>query len=205
MDNTPTKSRDIGALIDAIYDILLKRGLSHTSMDLLASQLQISKRTLYEIFGSKDDMIRRIFEAKHRASRVHMEKIFRESDNAMVAMLRIVSYHQSVFGSANVAFFRDMEQRAKHLRPDYDHKSHDFEATFGKVYELGISQGVFRKTNDYALQMRLLSVQMESLKRMEEFFPPDITFAEACRVIIQSLLRSLATPKGLEILDTEAN
>ncbi|MDE6335182.1 MAG: TetR/AcrR family transcriptional regulator, partial [Muribaculaceae bacterium] len=45
------------ALIDAIGELLLKRGLKATTMDSIASALQISKRTLYEIFNSKNEMV----------------------------------------------------------------------------------------------------------------------------------------------------
>ena len=49
-------------LIKAISEIIVKKGPSHTSMDYVASTLNMSKRTLYELFGSKDDMIRHVLE-----------------------------------------------------------------------------------------------------------------------------------------------
>ena len=47
----------------------------------------------------------------------------------------------------------------------------------------------------------MMSIQMESLKRMEELFPPDITLLEVYDSICISFLRGISSPKGLEILD----
>ncbi len=66
---------------------------------------------------------------------------------------------------------------------------------------MGIKEGVFRKDANYNVILSLLRVQMESLKRMEEFFPPDITIVEAYNWISLGFLRSIATPKGMMTLD----
>lgn len=69
------------------------------------------------------------------------------------------------------------------------------------VFQKGARQGFFRKDVNFALQYRLLWIQMESLKRMEEFFPPDISLLEAYDSICISFLRAISTSKGLEILE----
>lgn len=66
---------------------------------------------------------------------------------------------------------------------------------------LGIRQGVFRSDSNYPVIIPLFRVQMESLKRMEEFFPPGITLVEAYNAIALGLLRSIATPDGMRVLD----
>lgn len=65
----------------------------------------------------------------------------------------------------------------------------------------GVEEGVFRPNIDYRIIIRLFMIQMESLKRMEENFPPDVTLLEAYETASTALLRSIATPKGLEILE----
>ncbi len=66
---------------------------------------------------------------------------------------------------------------------------------------LGVEQGVFRQDVNYPITLRMMSIQMESLKRMEEFFPPDVKLQDALDTIIVGFLRSIASPKGMEILD----
>ncbi|MDE5807821.1 MAG: hypothetical protein K2H76_06855, partial [Muribaculaceae bacterium] len=66
----------------------------------------------------------------------------------------------------------------------------------------GIEQGVFRKDVNYPITLHLMRIQMESLKRMEEAFPPGITISDAFDYISTGFLRSIATPKGMEIIDS---
>lgn len=73
------------------------------------------------------------------------------------------------------------------------------------AFKTGVKQGVFRDDINYEVTAQLLRVQMESLKRMEEFFPKNITLVEAYNAIIVGMLRSIATPKGMEIVDNMAN
>ena len=47
-------------ILECIVPILMKNGLKGTTMDAIASRLQMSKRTLYEIFGTKDDLFREV-------------------------------------------------------------------------------------------------------------------------------------------------
>ena len=47
----------------------------------------------------------------------------------------------------------------------------------------------------------MLRIQMESLKRMEEFLPSSVTISEAYDTIITSFLRSIASEYGAKVLD----
>ena len=52
--------------------------------------------------------------------------------------------------------------------------------------------------------MRMMKVQMESVKRMEELFPPDITLLQIYDSISLGFLRSIASPAGMKLLDASA-
>ena len=70
-------------LIIAISGILLKNGLKSTTMDSVASALAMSKRTLYEIFESKKDMILKVVSYWQHQHRTKIEGIFADSKNVM--------------------------------------------------------------------------------------------------------------------------
>ncbi|MDE6006272.1 MAG: TetR/AcrR family transcriptional regulator [Muribaculaceae bacterium] len=189
-------------LLEAIFPVIVEKGPSRMSMDHVASRLGKSKRTLYEIFDSKDNMIQEVFHHQHAVHKKVFEKIFAQTSNAMEGLAKVIAYQQNVFRMLKPAFFRDMDERFKHLRPDFDSRYNKMTHHLEKVLELGIKQGVFRHDIDFQLQLTLLSIQMESLKRMEEKFPPEITLIRAYQGITESFLRSIATPKGLEVLET---
>lgn len=188
-------------LVLEIFPILAEKGPSHTTMDLLARRLQMSKRTLYEIFGSKDEMIKSVMKHLQQKYSARVERIVSQSENIMEAMANILLFHQEAMSQLSADFFRDMDDRYNHLRNDYETNSRNWAQHISNGIRLGIRQGVFRTDANYDIIIPLVRVQMESLKRMEEFFPPEITLAEAYGSIALGLLRSIATPQGMRILD----
>lgn len=202
MNRSDLTDEQYESLLDAVFPIVVEKGPSHTSMDQVASRLGKSKRTLYEIFDSKDNMIKEVFKHQHFLHKKNFEDIFKNTSNAMEGLAQVIAYQQNIFQKLQPAFFRDMDERFKHLRPNFDERYHKMTIYLGQVIEMGIKQGVFRHDIDFHLQLTLLTIQMESLKRMEDFFPPDITLIRAYQGISESFLRSIATPKGLEVLET---
>lgn len=202
MERTELTTEQHETLCGRIFNILAELGPSQTTMDLLARRLSISKRTLYEIFGSKDDMLRSILDRIDRQYAAEVERIIRESNNVMEVMANVFIYHKHSMTRLSAAFFRDMDTRYRHLRNNYENNSHKWVKYVNRALRLGVRQGVFRSDVNYDLTIPLMRVQMESLKRMEEFFPLGITLVDAYNAIALGTLRSIASPKGMKILDT---
>lgn len=188
-------------LCKRIFNILIELGPSMTTMDLLAHRLSISKRTLYEIFGSKDEMLKTILESIQKKHSSDIQVIANHSANVMEALVNILVYHKEAMQNINAKFFRDMDERYRHLRGDYEKSSQKWAIQIDNAIKLGIRQGVFRKELNYDISIPMLRLQMESLKRMEDFFPPGITLSEAYNTIAISFLRSIATTQGMETID----
>ena len=191
-------------LKEDIFDILLNNGMKKTTMDLVASKLAMSKRTLYEIFENKEDMIKDVIDYSHRRHHNECIRIFKEAPNMMEAFYNMLHYQQEFIKKANPCFFRDMDSKYSKIRPAYDGHNDRWENDMHKVIEIGKEQGVFRKDINYKVLLPMLRIQMESLKRMEEFMPSYITLSEAIDTVTMSFLRSIASPKGMEILEAKA-
>lgn len=191
-------------LKEDILDILLKYGMKKATMDMVASKLAMSKRTLYEIFENKEDMIKAVIDYSHRRHHNECIRIFKEAPNMMEAFYNMLHYQQEFMKRANPCFFRDMDSKYSQIRPAYDGHNYRWENDMRRVIEIGKEQGVFRKDINYTVLLPMLRIQMESLKRMEEFMPSNITLTEAIDTVTMSFLRSIASPKGTEILEAKA-
>ncbi len=184
-----------------VTEMLMLHGFKATTMDAVAAKLGISKRTLYEIFGSKDQMLRESLEAQAQLHQAYINDIIKDSQNAMEGLIKAFRYHHHWLDRANVNFFRDLDRLYSHIRKDYDREYAEREKQFLRYIDRGVSEGVFRKDIDHRIYLKLMNIQMESLKRMEENFPPDITIPKATEYIILGFLRSLATEKGMKMIE----
>lgn len=202
MERSEISNEQRDSLLHAILPIVLKKGPSHTTMDHVATSLGMSKRTLYEIFGSKDDLLCEVVAYHYNIGNKKAEEIFRNSANMMEALVKINRIHQEFLESTSPDFFKDMDEKYKHLRPHYDTRNNALNSQVAAIVKQGIKEGMFRMNCDYELNLRLLKIQLESIKRMEDYFPPEITIGQAYHTITEGFLRSIATQKGVEYLDS---
>lgn len=196
-----TPFRDIDTLNGKIAAMVMARGFRATTMDSIAAALSISKRTLYEIYGSKDEMIQTVFAYLFKATKREMEDIYNDSEDMMEVFARVFQSHTKFIENVSPDFFRDMDIFYKRLRPYYEGKEREKCLIAKKAFMRGVEQGVFRKDFDFDISYQMFNIQMESLKRMEEIFPADFTPAQIYNHITTGFLRFAATPKGMAVLD----
>jgi hypothetical protein len=109
---------------------------------------------------------------------------------------------RKLLSEAHVDFFRDMDSIFPEIKDYYKKRDIDQQESIYKLFERGISEGVFRKDANYPVLYQVLKIQMESLKRMEDHFPKEFTLLEVYDTITISFLRSIASVKGIEMLES---
>lgn len=201
MQRTDIKDNEYQDLLRKILKIFLGKGLKSTTMDSVAAELGMSKRTLYEIFDSKSEMIKEVLQHMERENMKYVSDTFAASENVMEAFITIFKYNRDFIKSVNVDFYRDMDRLYKDKRKDFDKSRENHSEKLVQLFNLGVEQGMFRPDVDFYVQARIMGLQMEALKRVEELFPPDITLQRVFDAVMIGSLRSIASPKGMKILD----
>lgn len=201
MQRSDLKEKGYQELLGRIVPIILKNGLKSTTMDHVAASLGMSKRTLYEIFGSKSEMIQEVLCAMERQNHEFVSKVFAESDNVMEAFIKVFKHNRDFMGRINVAFYRDMDRLYKDKREAYEKNREARYEGMIKMFEKGVEQGMFRPDVDYNIHTRMMGLQMEAFKRIEELFPPGITLQRVFDNIIIGFLRSIASREGMKVLE----
>lgn len=201
MQRADLKEKDYQQLLGRIVPIILENGLKSTTMDHVAASLCMSKRTLYEIFGSKSEMLKEVIGDMERQSQEFFTKTFSEADNVMDAFIKVFKYNRDLMGKVNIAFYRDMDHLYKDKRETYEKTRQARYEGMERMFQLGVEQGMFRPEIDYSVQTRMMGLQMEALKRIEELFPPGMTLQRVFDNIITGFLRSIASEKGLLLLE----
>lgn len=185
-------------LMDFIIKLLMQNGIKSTTMDALASELRISKRTLYEIFSNKEEMVMQALKFFHEKVRKDLSDIFMTSENVMEAILRCFLYNRDMMSRVCVAFVRDINEYNSSC---VQKKPEQEDIYLYEVLQRGVLEGYFYDDLNLKVQCRMLGIQMESLKRMEELFPPDITLLEAFDNISLGFLRGICNDKGRKELE----
>lgn len=186
-------------LLAAISELFLTYGLRSTSMDDISARLKISKKTLYQIFENKDDVVeqvvsyrlekRRKENAPDELSEVSpvrflyniKKHILADLDTQLPAnYFDIKKYHPEVYG--------------KVLRDELNL----METTMDAVLKRGVREGFLRSDTDMKLQMYLLAKQFNFFREQELANAIEYPGADLVSVIIDNFILALATEKGRE-------
>lgn len=188
-------------ILECSMNAVMLNGIKATTMDSIAAALQMSKRTLYEIFGTKDELFKEVHHYYHTKIRDELAFIFSTSDNIMEAIIRCFLYNRDLMSRLNINFVRDMHEFStnKNLFPEEERREH-----YQNLYEVlkkGVDEGYFRPDINLMVQCKMFSLQMGALKRAEELFKEDISLLEIYDNIIIGFLRSISSDKGLHELE----
>lgn len=187
-------------LLRRILKLLLAKGLKGLTMDLLASELSMSKRTLYEIFGSKQHLIEKTLDYMHSKMHALFVDIFENAPDIITALSEMFHVQGEMLSLVTIDFFHDMDTLYPEVKQVYEAKRVDHARHWQQVYRRGVEEGVLRTDVNYPVLLEMMHVQMEALKRMEDHFAGQFTLEEIFSTINSGFLRSIASEKGLRII-----
>lgn len=175
-------------------------GIKNVSMSDLASSLGISKRTLYENFKDKEEILRLYLEdiKERRIERVN--ELMAQSANIIEVFLYFIDYHkQSELPS--IKFYQDIE---KYYPAIHQLILEDIEKN--KIYlkeslKKGIEEGYIRKGLNVEVAAFLVEESNYTYMRASYIEKPPFSFQELLFTMMINFIRGISTPKGIEIID----
>lgn len=137
-------------IIEEVTPLFMKQGYRSLSMDQIAKELKISKKTLYEQFENKLELIRYVLGFRDLMVRDKAKRIFLKADNAIEAYLEtrinlldivpIIQQRQNIF------------QLRKYYKKIYPQTITDLEdiihSLIQETIERGMEEGLFKKDFD---------------------------------------------------------
>jgi TetR/AcrR family transcriptional regulator, cholesterol catabolism regulator len=177
-------------------------GIKAVTMDLLAAQLGISKRTIYEVFSDKDELLVNVLKWMAEKQKALVAKILEDSESAIHAIFRMLETSRDHFQDMSPAFQLDLKKyhydvlmklADKIEMPDYRSNV--------QVLERGIMEGHFR--NDISLEIVNRTLYALGRSTMDYDLYPFEEFAR--RDIIKNVfiiyLKGISTPEGLGLIN----
>jgi AcrR family transcriptional regulator len=132
-------------IIAKATDLFLKLGFKSVTMDDIAGEMCISKKTIYKYFCNKEILIAETTEIVHKAIHQSMDTIVAKNLNAIEENFKIRKMFKEMFktGETSPAY-----QLKKHYPEIYDkvitREINECNAVFKQNIERGIGQGLYR-------------------------------------------------------------
>ncbi len=181
--------------------MFLSNGIKSVTMDMIASQLGISKRTLYENFKEKNELLLVCLEKAEEERNVRLKMYYNQRKNVIDLLLHVHEDILYFMRDASPAYFIDMERYYPKVYDRYAKEKETHKQAIVDLLREGIGEGVIRDDINMEVVATLLSLQFELLKNSDRIFNSRYTFTEIFETIFKSFIRGIATPEGVKYTD----
>lgn len=183
-------------------ELFFRNGIRSVTMNDVADALGISKRTLYEHFSNKEELLVHCIQQRQQNNIKKMEEIAQQASNPVEVIHRHFRHNVILIRDTHPNFARDLEKLHPAIWNDVivDMIKRRDEKTLLLIHD-GMKQGYFRNDTDPEIATKLLFAHVDLLNDTNVFPLDRFSRTDLFRHIVIGFLRSLATEKGLKEID----
>ena len=167
-------------------------------MDDVAQRLSVSKRTLYEIFSSKEALLIECLKNHMGHISQLMEAEMSGEDDVLTVFLKHLEVIIRESRETDHNRFSDMD-KYPHLKKLFCEYMEDMKGNIRRFMELGVKQGVFR--DDLNMDVEMMAFNAIGRVAGEEARKGTYDYEQLINGTMVVLLRGIAAPKGMAMLE----
>jgi len=177
-------------------------GIRNVTMDGIATGLGLSKRTVYEIFKDKNELVHECLKSIKQKHNAKNQKIVTTSTNVIETIFSFMQEGIKSMNAINPVFFRDMEKfyNSTWKKLKEENEKEGFMLTT-ELLKKGIKEGLFREDINIQIVSKLFHEQINLLAN-EEIFPRDeFNYTDVFQNLTINFMRGISTQKGIDLID----
>ena len=184
-------------IVASAFDLFMKYGIRSVTMDQISRHMGISKRTLYETFTDKGQLVMEGLDYFTSIKRNEARETIKRSGNVIETIYILARKGEEMKQQINPLFFEDIRKYYPdvHASITTEGRYRDYSLTHDLLRK-GIDNDLFRKGLDVELVNNFFH-QVMNIVMNDEIFPKDrYTHEDIFRNIIMPYLIGISTDKG---------
>lgn len=188
-------------VVTAARHQFMRHGFRHVTMDELAAELGMSKKTLYACFPSKAALLEAVLLDKFRNVEADLDGITSDcSSDVLSALHRLLACMQRHTEEIQPSFVRDMRRESPELFKIVETRRRDvIQRHFGKILGEGRRAGLIRKDIPAILIMEILLGAVQTImnppKMAELALTPKTGYATIMKVVLEGVMTEAGKSK----------
>jgi TetR/AcrR family transcriptional regulator, cholesterol catabolism regulator len=191
-------------VLERVRELFFKYGVRSVSMDDICRDLGLSKKKLYQLFSSKNELVEKLLELERENFEIIFDTYSFEGVNAIDILLTVSKEVGERFRDVSPSMTFDLKKYYPEIY--HNHISDRIDFIFKKIQinlEKGISQGMYRDDLSVELVSRLYIRRLIDLHN-PEFFPADkFSFTTLFDAMFDNFIRGIAFPNGIEYYEKQ--
>jgi AcrR family transcriptional regulator len=189
-------------LLRGAEELFFKYGVRSVSMDDIARHLSVSKKTLYQYFADKDEIVSQVAHAHLSMIKSRFDSIATASKNALDELMGINTCMGKIMHGMNATLLFDLKKyhnKAWEAWTDHRHK-HIRESVVRNIRQ-GIEEGLFRSNLNPEI---LAAIRIETIQMLfdTQLFPSDgYNLIDVHAQALDHFMYGLLTDKGRKLYE----
>lgn len=188
-------------VVKTAANLFVRHGIKAITMDYIASQMGMSKRTLYENFRDKDTLLLSCVQFMDDETEKETDEIEKKSKNAIDLFLSVYQLSLQKLRYTNRNYFSDLKKYHSSVCAYYEANKEKKLENFISFLQQGIYEGYIRKELNVEIVTILLGAQLEMLMKSDDIDLNKYSFTEVFETIVMNFVRGIATPNGVALID----
>jgi len=191
-------------IVSKVKQLYHKYGIKSVTMDDVARELNVSKKTLYQCVADKEDLVSKVIQLEFSQAEKEINKIIESETNALEISFQISEVMRKKINEYPATAEYDLKKYYPEIYKDLKIKQREkMLSSFISNMSLGISQGYFREDLKPEIIARLQVMRIGS--KNEEMFHDliDYSLDDIFKEIFIYHLRGICSKKGIEYLENK--
>jgi TetR/AcrR family transcriptional regulator, cholesterol catabolism regulator len=193
-------------IIDGSLELFLQAGIKSVTMDDIAKHLGMSKKTIYQFFKDKNELVTALIKKRLQDDECDMTEMMNQSDNVIMKMINMMKCSEEIFSRANPIVIHDLQKYHPEAWKEFQNfKSEVIIRTMEELLTEGIKQGYIRPEIDAKVMARLRVAQVEMGFNTAVFPLNEFNVWKVQQQFLEHFNYGICTLKGYKLLDEYKN
>jgi AcrR family transcriptional regulator len=188
-------------ILQKAHDLFHRYGIRSVSMDEIATQMGMSKKTLYQHFADKEQLVDEVFATLLTQKKEECTVWQQQGANALHEVFLSLDRFHEMLSNMHPSLLFDLEKYHPEVFRKFRHFQSDFVyKLIRKNLERGIEEGLYRPEIDVDVLARFRVATMTIACSQEAFPNMRLNIAYIEHQLVEVFLFGVATPKGQKLI-----
>lgn len=187
-------------ILKVSLELFFKYGIKRVTMDDIAKELGMSKKTIYQQYKEKDDIVNKLFEIELGRHEKKFEEVYKQSTNPIHEIVLISKNMRAMMQNVNPVFFMDLQK----MYPKAFEKLQEFKnkcacEEIKRNISKGIEEGYYRPEINIEFITSYRMMQVDTIMFGNYFSFDKISFVQTHELMLDLFLNGICTEKGRKL------
>ncbi|MDO5524146.1 MAG: TetR/AcrR family transcriptional regulator [Bacteroidia bacterium] len=182
-------------------ELFIQHGAKNVSMDEIASKLGMSKRTVYQHFTDKEELLIYFIELFARHNDRYFLEMTEKSPSMIHVFLQLIDLHRNIIESSSAKFDDDIRKYFPKAQKVIEAHRTEGAEKIKKFLKAGIRQGVVRSDLNVDVTAFLLQDVNNTFINAKRTGTLPFSIWELFHTMMINFIRGISSEKGIRIVD----